>query len=312
MKISVVMATYNGEKYITEQLDTIRKQTRKIDELIICDDRSKDNTVSVVKAYIAEYNLGDKWSIYLNEKNLGYANNFHKATLMATGELIFFSDQDDLWREDKIEIMSAIMEEKGDCQVLCSDYLPYYDGMEETNASKKALKKMPDTGKLEKVSLSNRSIYIGAIGCCMCVRKDFYHNISSYWFDNWAQDDRMWRLSQCVDGCYVLHSRLIKHRLHTNNTSTYGKYHTIEKRVQLFNNMQNANKVMRKMITDNGSNKKKKSILDKHILMMAHRIEMLKKRNLFKVVPLLMYFPYYQEIKSFLVEIYMVIKRSEL
>ena len=76
--------------------------------------------------------------------------------------------------------------------------------------------------------------------------------------------------------------------------------------------MQNANKVMRKMITDNGSNKKKKSILDKHILMMAHRIEMLKKRNLFKVVPLLMYFPYYQEIKSFLVEIYMVIKRSEL
>ena len=106
MKISVVMATYNGEKYITEQLDTIRNQTRKIDELVVCDDRSKDNTVSVVKAYIKEHNLEDAWAIHVNERNLGYANNFHRATLMATGDLIFFSDQDDLWREDKIEIMA--------------------------------------------------------------------------------------------------------------------------------------------------------------------------------------------------------------
>lgn len=310
MKISVVMATYNGEKYITEQLDTIRNQTRKIDELVVCDDRSKDNTVSVVKAYIKEHNLEDAWAIHVNERNLGYANNFHRATLMATGDLIFFCDQDDLWREDKIEIMTGIMEEKEECQVLCSDYLPYYDGMEETNASKKALKKMPDNGKLEKVSLSKRSIYIGAIGCCMCVRRDFYHQINNYWFDNWAQDDRMWRLSQCADGCYILHSRLIKHRLHANNTSTYGKYHTIEKRVKLFSAMQNANMVMSKMLADNGVNKKIQSIMDKHILMMAHRIEMLKKRNFLKAVPLLAYLPYYQEIKSFLVEIYMVIKNK--
>ena len=200
------------------------------------------------------------------------------------------------------------MEEKEECQVLCSDYLPYYDGMEETNASKKALKKMPDNGKLEKVSLSKRSIYIGAIGCCMCVRKDFYHQINNYWFDDWAQDDRMWRLSQCVDGCYILHSRLIKHRLHANNTSTYGKYHTTEKRVKLFNAMQNANMVMSKMLADNGANKKIQSIMDKHILMMAHRIEMLSERKLLKAVPLMVYLPYYQEVKSFLVEMYMVIK----
>ena len=310
MKISVVMATYNGEKYITEQFDTIRNQTRKIDELIICDDRSKDNTVSIVETYIKEHNLEDAWSIHINEKNLGYANNFHKATLMATGDLIFFSDQDDLWREDKIEIMSSIMKEKEDCQVLCSDYMPYYDGMERTNASKKALKKMPDNGKLEKVDLTKRSIYIGAIGCCMCVRREFYHNINEYWFDNWAQDDRMWRIAQCVDGCYILHSRLIKHRLHANNTATYGKFHTIEKRVKLFNAMQNANMVMSKMLADNGANKKIQSIMDKHILMMAHRIEMLNKRKLLKAVPLLAYLPYYQEIKSFLVEIYMVIKNK--
>ena len=310
MKISVAMATYNGEKYITEQLDTIRNQTRKIDELIICDDRSTDNTVSVVNEYIHKYGLEDSWSICVNEENLGYANNFHKATLLATGELIFFSDQDDLWREDKVDIMTKIMESHTDCQVLSSDYLPYYDGMEESVASKKALKKMPDNGKLEKINLSKKSIYIGALGCCMCVRREFYHNINLYWFDNWAQDDRMWRLSQCADGCYILHSRLIKHRIHANNTSTYGKYHTSEKRLKLFKAMQNANEVMYKMLKDNGAKKKLISSMRKHISMMGHRIEMLEKRKVLKVIPLVLYLPYYQEVKSYLVEIYMLLRNK--
>jgi len=310
MKISVVMATYNGEKYITEQLDTIRNQTKEIDELIICDDRSSDNTVSVVEEYINKYQLSDKWSICINEKNLGYANNFHKATLLANGDLIFFSDQDDLWREDKIEIMAGIMEEQKDCKVLSTDYLPYFDGIEETEASKKALKKMPDNGKLEKINLSKKSIYIGALGCCMCVRREFYHDINKYWFDNWAQDDRMWRLSQCAEGCYILHSRLIKHRIHPNNTSTYGKYHTSEKRLKLFQAMQNANKVMSKMLKDGGADKKEISIMEKHLSMMRHRMEMLEKRNVLKAVPLILYLSYYQEVKSFLVEIYMVIRKK--
>ena len=304
------MATYNGEQYIAEQLDTIRNQTRKIDELIICDDRSSDQTVSIVKDYIHKYGLTDSWFICVNEENLGYANNFHKATLLANGDLIFFSDQDDLWREDKIEIMAKIMEAHMDCKVLSSDYLPYYDGMEESAASKKALKKMPDNGKLEKINLSKKSIYIGALGCCMCVRRDFYHNINQYWFDNWAQDDRMWRLSQCADGCYILHSNLIKHRIHANNTSTYGKYHTSEKRLKLFRAMQNANKVMRKMLRDNGSGKKLISKMKKHILMMEYRIAMLEKRNVFKAVPLVFCLPYYQEVKSYLVEIYMLFRNK--
>lgn len=304
------MATYNGEQHIIQQLDTIRNQTRKIDELIICDDRSADKTVPIVKDYIHKYGLTDSYSICVNEENLGYANNFHKATLLATGDLIFFSDQDDLWREDKVEIMTKIMEEHTDCQVLSSDYLPYYDGMEESKASKEALKKMPDNGKLEKINLSKKSIYIGALGCCMCVRREFYYNINQYWFDNWAQDDRMWRLSQCADGCYILHSRLIKHRIHANNTSTYGKYHTSERRLKLFKAMQNANEVMHKMLLDKGAEKKLISIMEKHIFMMKKRIGMLERRNVFKAVSLLVYLPYYQEVKSFIVEIYMIIRKK--
>lgn len=310
MKISVVMATYNGEKYIEEQLDTIRNQTRKIDELIICDDKSTDATVRIIQQYIAKYGLEGAWKVFVNEENLGYANNFHKVTLMAEGELIFFSDQDDLWREDKVEIMAEIMENNKKCHVLCSDYIPYYDGMKETKASKKALKKMPNNDWLEKISLSARSIYIGAIGCCMCVRREFYHQMNGYWFDNWAQDDRMWRLSQCLDGCYILHSSLIKHRLHTSNTSTYGKYHTSKRRIKLFESMLNANEVMYTLLKDSASGRKQLQMIKKHISMMKLRIEMLQKRKLWKSLQLVPYLPYYQEVKSFLVELYMVIRHK--
>lgn len=305
MKISVVMASYNGEKYIKEQLETIKEQTKKADEVIICDDRSTDATVETVLEYIKENKLSDTWTVVVNEANLGYAANFHKAALMASGDLIFFSDQDDLWLEDKIEIMSEIMENTKDCQVLCTDYLPFCDEGEKQKEAERALKKMQDTKDMEKVSLSKRSVYIGAIGCCMCVRKDFYQKMKPYWFDNWAQDDRMWRLSQCADGCYLLHRKLVKHRLHSNNTATYGKYHTTKKRVALFESMQKADEMMKCVLTDNQADEKKIRMLEKHIEMMKMRIILLNEKKILKSLKLLPYLSYYQEVKSFLVEIYM-------
>lgn len=308
MKISVVMATYNGEQFLREQLDSIRLQTRAVDELIMCDDGSADRTVAIAKEYIEEYNLGDCWKMVVNERNLGYANNFNKVTLLATGDLIFFADQDDVWKEDKVQIMADIMEGHKDCQVLCTDYVPWFYGDNAQDAPKKVLDKMPDNGVLEKIAIAPKSLYIGAIGCCMCVRKEFYHVIKKYWFDGWAQDDRMWKLAQCADGCYILHKNLIKHRLHGNNTSTYGKYHTVEKRVKLFEHMLHADEKMKEMLEDKEARQKEVRIVTKHIDMMASRISLLQNRKLIKSVRLLGYLRYYQNLKSYLVEVYMVIK----
>lgn len=318
MKKSVVMATYNGAQFLREQLDTIRTQTASPDEVIVCDDCSADDTVKVAREYIAEYKLTDSWHVYENEKNLGYANNFNKATNLATGDLIFFSDQDDTWRENKMEIMCKLMEEHPDCDVLSTDYNPWYYGNPDKKAPEEILARMPDNGSLEKISLGNRSLYIGAIGCCMCVRRTFLEEIKDYWFDSWAQDDRMWRLSQCSDGCYILHSNLINHRIHSNNTSTYGKYHTLDKRVKHFEGMQAANEQMLAMLMDsfNATDdvKAKETLLaeikivNKHIKMMKLRISLLSKNNTPACVPLLGYLKYYEKTKSFLVEIFMVLK----
>ena len=71
-KISVALATYNGEKYIEKQLDSIRNQTIKPDEVVIVDDKSSDRTVALINEFIAVNNLVN-WKLFVNEKNVGYA-----------------------------------------------------------------------------------------------------------------------------------------------------------------------------------------------------------------------------------------------
>lgn len=88
-KISVAMTTYNGSKYIIKQLDSLKNQSRKIDELVICDDCSTDNTVELVNDYIKSNNL-EGWNIYSNENNLGFINNF-KQTIKKLPVILFFS-----------------------------------------------------------------------------------------------------------------------------------------------------------------------------------------------------------------------------
>ncbi len=308
IKVSVVIATYNGSKYIEEQLDSIRNQTLSPDEVIICDDRSSDDTVAVVNKYIKEHNLDGKWSISVNEKNLGYADNFDHVTMKAKGTLIFFSDQDDVWEKNKLEIMTSIMDKNPECVVLCSDYTPWYTSENAPQAPKNIVKRMPDNGILETIKIKKKSIYIGALGCCMCVRKDFYHDICDYRFDGWAQDDRMWKMAQCAHGCMILHRNLVKHRIHDNNTATYGKYHTVDRRVKLFSQMLDAEKQMLTYLTNSNADKKEIKIIKKHITMMEERIDLIGKRKIFKSIPLLGKISYYERIKSYPVELYMALK----
>lgn len=101
MKTSVALCTYNGEKYLEEQIDSILSQSQTVDEIIICDDKSTDSTYEIIKNYKKKYpNL---FSIYQNEKNLGYVSNFEKALALANHDVVFLCDQDDIWYPEKVE-----------------------------------------------------------------------------------------------------------------------------------------------------------------------------------------------------------------
>lgn len=119
--ISVCIAAYNGSRFIEKQLNSILKQSRSVDEVIICDDCSSDSTVEICRRFIKE-NALENWCVYENEKNVGYCLNFYGAIEKAKGDIIFLSDQDDEWYENKVEVMCRVLEQNDNIKVLSSRY----------------------------------------------------------------------------------------------------------------------------------------------------------------------------------------------
>lgn len=105
MKISVCIATYNGEKYIAEQLESILIQIGDQDEVIVSDDGSSDKTIEVIKAF-----NDSRIRIFFNNGKRGYTSNFENALTKANGDIIFLSDQDDVWLPGKYDDVTGLLE----------------------------------------------------------------------------------------------------------------------------------------------------------------------------------------------------------
>ena len=97
--ISVCIASYNGARYIREQIESIVAQLDDNDEIIVCDDHSTDDTVAIVKSLPYQ-----QIRLVENEKNLGYTGNFEHCIALARGEYIFLCDQDDIWKPNKVAL----------------------------------------------------------------------------------------------------------------------------------------------------------------------------------------------------------------
>lgn len=124
--VSIVLATYNGEKFLHQQLDSLINQTYKKIEIIIVDDCSTDKTIDIINEYANKFNY---IKFYQQEKNVGYQKNFETAARLANGEFIAFCDQDDIWINNKIEILvSHLNDETGyyhDSEIFIGDeYYP--------------------------------------------------------------------------------------------------------------------------------------------------------------------------------------------
>lgn len=117
--ISIAMCTYNGEKFLEEQLNSIIQQSRQPDEIIICDDCSNDRTVEKAKTILAKWQGISR--IIENDHNLGYRMNFQKAISLCQGDIIFLSDQDDVWDRKKIESMEKVFTAHPDVNMVFHD-----------------------------------------------------------------------------------------------------------------------------------------------------------------------------------------------
>jgi glycosyltransferase involved in cell wall biosynthesis len=119
MEISVAMCTYNGSKYLAEQLNSIREQTKLPYELIICDDASADATSQIVEAFALDAPFPVRF--LRNQATLGSTKNFEKAISLCTGQAIALCDQDDIWLPNKLERLANVLDSEPEVGGVGSD-----------------------------------------------------------------------------------------------------------------------------------------------------------------------------------------------
>lgn len=160
MKISIAMATYNGEAYLQEQLDSFIRQTRQPDQLVVSDDGSTDGTLEILETFcsVAPFEV----RILKNQENLGYAGNFNRALQETSGQLVFLSDQDDVWFPEKIKIMVQMADANIDDKVFMNDCELTDEQLNSLNIT-----------KLDQIQAGGFDDSTFIIGCCAMIRRDF-------------------------------------------------------------------------------------------------------------------------------------------
>lgn len=113
------MCTYNGAAFLPAQLESIVTQSRPPDEIIICDDRSTDDTQTLLKKFATESPV--PINLHINDHNLGSVKNFEHAISLCTGDVIALSDQDDVWRNDKLQVFESVLNNSPSAGLVFSD-----------------------------------------------------------------------------------------------------------------------------------------------------------------------------------------------
>lgn len=230
MSVGVAIALYNGERFLEEQLDSIRCQSCPPDQVVMCDDGSKDNTVAVVRAYIEKHQLQERWNISVNQQNLGYAKNFYHAMSLCNTDLIYMCDQDDIWKTDKIEKMNKVMADRPDISLLmCKGGVMDAEGKPVHGL---LISESKETEKVEAVQPAVVFRSLSWTGMLMCVRKDFLNRWKDVLHPVQAPHD--FALAICASDCgtfFTYDYVGAYHRRHDNNAAN--EEHRISKVLNL-------------------------------------------------------------------------------
>ena len=210
--LSIGLATYNGEKYLAEQLDSFLCQTVQPDEVIICDDRSQDGTLMVIEEFIDKAPF--RVELHKNTENLGYAQNFSKVLSLCRGDLVFLSDQDDIWREDKIESMLIVMQQSPEYQV----------GMHNARLVTADLVPLK-ISKMDRIKRANGDLEHFVQGSCSVIRKQLLGIALPVPLFAPAHDNWIALITLFLESRVMTEKLLLRYRIHGKNTSTFHLNH---------------------------------------------------------------------------------------
>ena len=227
--ISVVIATYNGEKYIEAQLRSVFMQSKPVDEVLIFDDGSTDKTVEIVKKFISK-NGCSGWSLIQNKENKGYCKNFLEGMKTAKGDIIFLADQDDVWLFEKVAEMTAVLESRAEIKALCCS-CDLINGNDEliSNPGNIGMLFSKNDGSVETFSPEK---FIGRSfirGCSVAFKSELMQFIEPIELKGLLSHDWLITFTAALRGkCAVLNKVLMSYRCHGENTSFGERKHGAE------------------------------------------------------------------------------------
>ncbi len=229
-KTSVIVCTYNGQSYLREQLESLIKQDALPDEIIIIDDASTDDSWKIICEF-KKANTDVCIRTFINHENIGFVDNFSKAALLATHELIFFCDQDDVWSEIKISSITQLFMNDPLLTCVHTNAEVVNERLESSNQDLfKALKiTKHEMGAMQAGNyfevLVRRNVVTGAT---MVIRKDLL--IKSLPIPpGWIHDEWISIFNSTVGKVALHNSKLIKYRIHDKNTLGLGSGNSILK-----------------------------------------------------------------------------------
>lgn len=217
--ISIAMCTYNGARFLREQLDSFSCQTRLPDEVVICDDGSTDETLAILEDWAKTVPF--KVQIVKNDRNLGFAKNFEKAIGLCENDILFLADQDDIWLPEKIERMAKVMETSPQLVLLYGNAL-FFSEKDPigTNLLRNTQKRFPYYNSAFQTRNTIRNPF--PTGCLAAVRKSFLTQIMPI-PEGWGHDTWFYTLARDFGEILTLNDILVRYRRH-EGTVTDRKY----------------------------------------------------------------------------------------
>jgi glycosyltransferase involved in cell wall biosynthesis len=215
MKISVALCTYNGSSYIKKQIDSILCQKEhKIDEIVICDDNSTDETLEILNNYKLIHPT--VFSINSNDINIGSTHNFEKALSLCTGDYIFLADQDDIWKEDKVSKTLAIFDLNPSAEGVFSnaDMIDQNDNLVPSITIWDSIffleKELPKPVDFFDIISKNGNVVTGATLCIKNIVKDFIFPFT----DDVLHDEKIASILALRNSLFYSTENLISYRIH--------------------------------------------------------------------------------------------------
>ena len=206
MKISIALASFNGERYLQEQLQSFLDQTRLPDEVVISDDASTDGTMEIVRRFQESAPFAVK--VIQGRGRQGFVANFNRALEATTGDLVFLSDQDDVWFPNKLEAMEAAADAQQDAWLLMCDAALVDHDLAEAGFS-----------KLDQIESAGLPLEYYAMGCCCAIRRDFLDMAMPIPANFKSHDVWLVRIADGLGRKHVSRAVLQYYRRHGNNTS---------------------------------------------------------------------------------------------